>query len=320
MPGGWRRWLFTVNNPDTEVLIDHLPEGVTFVIWSLEQGAQGTRHWQGYFTCKQSLSIGAAKRLFLPDKAHLEKANGTTEENIAYCTKEDTHIDGPWRFGEPPKPGERVDLQKLADLVTEKKTDLEIATEHPVEYMKYARHIKELRAALNPPARRQSVETCVLWGETGIGKTYWIYDRFPECYRVQYSKDRVWWDGYTGQDVIFFDEFNGQIPLEDMLQLLDPYPVRLEIKCSFTAAAWTKVVICSNNPPTAWYPCGAFCRYSQAQLNALLRRLTWVKEVKTREELGQIASMGSMIGPGQAAGPRSPSPDNSHSADTIILD
>lgn len=40
----------------------------------------------------------------------------------------------------------------------------------------------------------------------------------------------LWWDGYEREEVVVIDEFRGQYPLSDMLQLLDPY--KLQVECN----------------------------------------------------------------------------------------
>ncbi len=65
--------------------------------------------------------------------------------------------------------------------------------------------------------------------------------------------DGRWWDGYTSQSVIIFDDFYGQIKISYMLRLLDRYPLRLPIKGGFTWARWTHVFITSNEEPENWW-------------------------------------------------------------------
>ena len=50
-----------------------------------------------------------------------------------------------------------------------------------------------------------------------------------------------------------FEEFAGQIPLQKMLKLLDPYPMALEVKGGMRPAMYTVVVITSNTRPDGWY-------------------------------------------------------------------
>ena len=50
-----------------------------------------------------------------------------------------------------------------------------------------------------------------------------------------------------------FEEFAGQIPLQKMLKLLDPYPMALEVKGGMRPAMYTLAIITSNTRPDGWY-------------------------------------------------------------------
>ena len=50
-----------------------------------------------------------------------------------------------------------------------------------------------------------------------------------------------------------FEEFAGQIQLQKMLKLLDPYPLALEIKGGMRPAMYETVIITSNTRPDGWY-------------------------------------------------------------------
>ena len=48
-------------------------------------------------------------------------------------------------------------------------------------------------------------------------------------------------EGYHGQEVLVFEEFSGQIPIEDMLNYLDIYPLSLPARYNDKTACYTKV-------------------------------------------------------------------------------
>ena len=60
-------------------------------------------------------------------------------------------------------------------------------------------------------------------------------------------------DSYHGQDVLVFEEFNSQIPIETMLNYLDIYPLTLPARYSDRTACYTKVYITSNLPLNEQY-------------------------------------------------------------------
>lgn len=307
MPGGYRRYCFTINNP-TDVAGEpgnfvtpesvlhcngHLPAGISYVVYQKEQGEQQTPHYQGYIVFANPVSMGVVKNTLGSPAAHVERAKGNDDQNKEYCTKPDGRLEGPWEFGQCPHQGQRTDLQGLCKMVTEGKPDHEIAQTHPVEYAKYAKNIRNLREGLLAPARRDAVQVHTLVGPTDCGKTYWCFEHYPDLYRVNLPEmhgQKLWWDGYTGQKTILLDDFYGEIPLPQMLHILDPYPLRIEIKGGTTAAAWTTVLITSNDPPQNWYSAH---NHSPASIGALMRRLT--KPPSVVSMLGSLADTQMML-------------------------
>ena len=75
------------------------------------------------------------------------------------------------------------------------------------------------------------LQVSYLYGASGAGKTRSIYETHDprSIYRVtNYRAARgVSFDGYHGQEVLVFEEFSSQIPIEDMLNYLDIYPLAL---------------------------------------------------------------------------------------------
>ena len=92
-------------------------------------------------------------------------------------------------------------------------------------------------------------------GDTGAGKTRSIYESHDprEICRVTNYRKGVSFDAYNGQDVLVFEEFHSQIPIGDMLNYLDIYPLSLPARYTDRMACYTKVYITSNLPLTAQY-------------------------------------------------------------------
>lgn len=83
-----RKWCFTLNNY-TEEEYDTLTQVLSEkgkVIIGKEKGEEGTPHLQGYIECKNAIYFNSLKKLM--PRAHIEKAKGTLEQNVAYCSKE----------------------------------------------------------------------------------------------------------------------------------------------------------------------------------------------------------------------------------------
>ena len=278
-PAMSRAWCFTENNPTrTNLFPDGLPANVKYVVYQLERGEQGTPHLQGFIYLKKQQRMAWLKRIesrtaegdsfHVFERAHLIASRGSPEQNKTYCTKAEGRLEGPWELGELPKgQGERTDLAEAARGLM---LHGDIRQIDPAVFLKYASGCLKL-AALAPPPRRDGLKIITIVGPTGIGKSYSVHDLFPDIYVVNMGNSGLWWDGYTGQPAVMFEEFKGQVQLQKMLQILDPYPLRLEIKGGLVPARFTVVFITSNYEPDKWYRNEDGGR--DAELAALNRRL-----------------------------------------------
>ena len=85
-----KRWCFTINNPNISVEQEleriFTEEIIKYCIVGREMGEQGTPHLQGYIHLKAKRRFTAIKKM-LP-RAHIERAQGSDEDNATYCGKE----------------------------------------------------------------------------------------------------------------------------------------------------------------------------------------------------------------------------------------
>jgi len=100
-----KRWCFTLNNyTDTEV--EFLSSKITEVcfrgFFSKETGSNGNPHLQGYIELKKK-GRPLSSLLFgnLVIKPHWEKAKGSLDDNIKYCSKENAFA---FSYGDLPEP------------------------------------------------------------------------------------------------------------------------------------------------------------------------------------------------------------------------
>lgn len=86
-----KRWGFTYNNYRKEdiesILVPKFQSNCTLYVFQEETGEAGTPHLQGYIEFETKRRPTELK---LPKQMHWYCAKGTQEENIAYCTKEET--------------------------------------------------------------------------------------------------------------------------------------------------------------------------------------------------------------------------------------
>jgi len=267
----YNRWCFTINNPGGYEPI-FKKEDMKYLVFQLESGENQTMHFQGYVRFAKRIRMTAAKKYFTKE-THLESALGTEEECRNYCTKEETRVIPGKEYGTYHAEigngrGQRTDIIDIADDCRSGKTILEIASEHPSDFVRYHQGILALHDLLapSPPAIRP-VQLLVLWGATGTGKSYRMATQFPNAYKVKPGRGP--WDGYRNQDIVWFDEFNWEKwDIFEMNEYLDQYMCPLPCRYHDRFASWTKVVICSNSDPTTWYR-----NADMTVVNAFRRRL-----------------------------------------------
>jgi len=287
-----KHWCFTINNPEGELsLSDALMEKLQYIVWQLEQGAEGTRHLQGYLQLKEKARLTALKRYW--PTAHLEVARGTPAQNKIYCTKPETRVEGPWERGTlVGGKGTRTDLHDLGASINAGKKLREVARDTPELVIRYARGIQTLESVVSRVAAEGEVRdpyVYVLWGAPGTGKTLLPHSLYSEADLFTYHLipgGHQWFDGYDGQPVLIIDDFTGWVPFRTLLMWLDRYPLRLEVKGGFTYARWHRVFITSNRPPEEWY--------HDADYAALERRISYVWHFPDDLELARSVTQGTL--------------------------
>ena len=116
-------------------------------------------------------------------------------------------------------------------------------------YISCYRGLNHYRLLTSTP-RNHEVETIVIQGPTGTGKSKYCMDNYPEAYWKQRSN---WWDGYSDHETVIIDEFYGWLPFDLVLRLCDRYPLHVETKggqVNFTAK---RIVFTTNSIPERWY-------------------------------------------------------------------
>lgn len=265
-------WIFTINNPPMSsdgtprILTEStIPSTVRYLAYQLERGEAGTLHIQGYVLFKKKSRMSSTKcslgHMFgsASQIPHVEPRRGTHEQAVAYVTKVDTRVKGPWIIGTPPRPGQRNDLAALVQAIkVDKKRPIELLDEFGEKLIKYHRGITYFyNLCYEHEARkkiRKDIRVCVITGPTGCGKTRLIYEKHdPAAIFFLTINEKCWFDGYDGEKILVIDDFYGNIKYHYLLRLLDIYPCRCEVKGSFTWADWDMVYITSNVSPHAWY-------------------------------------------------------------------
>lgn len=270
-----RKWMLTINNPK-DCGLDHSSMQTLLSLFcpdyyclADEIATTGTFHTHIFIYSKSPIRFSTLKNRF--PTAHIEKAFGSAKDNRDYIRKEgkwledkkaETSVMGSfYEFGCVPSECEERDpkMYKLLQNVKDGLSTTEIIDEAPSFAFK-SKDIDTLREAYLAERYRsenRDITVTYLFGATGTGKTSGIYKKHPAteiCRITDYNgKNGVRFDAYHGQDVLVFEEFNSQIPIEAMLNYLDIYPLTLPARYTDRTACYTKVYITSNIPPNEQY-------------------------------------------------------------------
>lgn len=232
----------------------------------------GKEHWQGFAYAKTAMRLTGWKKLF--PGAHIEAMRGDFTSNTTYCSKEGQLI----KHGQPPRQGERTDLQELKVQLDSGKRPMEIADEVDGMFGVVARthrfaesyyQYKRQRRLVN---ERFAPKVIVRYGPTGTGKTRWMDQTFgTDGWRKVPGKGVRWFDGCDCDVVLFDDVKAGEIPpIGTILELTDRTPTPVEIKCGGFLWKPKTIVFTSNYHPCQWWPDNCPTR----SYDAFIRRIT----------------------------------------------
>jgi len=225
-------------------------KNVRYICWGVEIcPTTKKQHWQGFAIFNRTCRYPKAKQWIGAGECHVESRKGTRPDARTYCTKEGSFVE----FGI----FEGVTKEELF-----KKPISYLKEFYPEFYCRYHRGLEKLH--VDKGAAWRNVRVIWLWGKAGCGKTRYVME-MDDVYKHDGMK---WWDGYDGEDIILLDDFD-KSAFDDrryMLNILDGYRLRLEVKGGFTYAKWSQVYITTN-----WNPYEILCNDE-----AMSRRITEV--------------------------------------------
>jgi hypothetical protein len=151
--GASERWCFTYNNyPENfEVLLQNMFDRgeVAYLIAGREVASTGTPHLQGFLCLRTRRVFNTVQRL-LPNGCHIERARGSIESNIRYCSKDD---ENPFTLGEQPEvhQGKRSDIERFHEWCkkqTGAPSERVIMDEFPSLYLRYRGNLLKMSKEL----------------------------------------------------------------------------------------------------------------------------------------------------------------------------
>jgi len=193
------------------------------------------------------------------ETAHCEIAS-KPDQAYAYCTKDDeTTIPGSrFEWGQRKSQGQRTDLASVKRLLDEGAPMREIAESHFSQFIRYE---KGLTSYMRLVQKARDFKTVVIMligpSMTGKSTTARILSRYlGSVYAVPQPKNSgLYFDGYDGQDVMFFDEFNGHFMKPEFFNhLADAGALLLPTHGSAGQQMRSKyIILCTNYHPRYWW-------------------------------------------------------------------
>lgn len=242
-----RAWVFTIFQRDR----DPVPtfDGSTYSIAGWETApTTGKTHWQCYAHWGTLKSFEQAKALH--PGAHVEPAKADAHKNRLYCAKGADFVE----TGDAPAQGRRTDLRTLTEMLRCGASARTIARVLPGAVLRLHNRFQAYRDIISPPPSYREMVVHVYHGPTGTGKTRKVVSLEPDIYWLPFWEGKkVWFDGYTGQEAICLDDFDGSLDIRLLFQMLDVYARQWPVKGGFIWSHWVRVYITSDRHPRFWY-------------------------------------------------------------------
>ncbi len=260
----FRNVCFTLNNP--EGLIEFDENEMQYLVYQEEIAASGTYHFQGYCEFLTQVRSNRVKELLGGRTVHIAARRGTQVQAVAYCKREFNEDGSDKRLphtevhedGIPREQGLRVDLEEFKNAVLGGAKRRDLVDDHCMILAKYPKFYNTLTELHRPHREKEPVVTLLI-GDTGLGKTRWVHDKFegdPDFWIAPLTNGNIWFDTYDGHSIVLIDDFAGRashFTLGALLQLLDRYTRLVPTKGGHTWWMPDEVYITTNLLPKLWY-------------------------------------------------------------------
>lgn len=246
----------------------------------------GKKHFQGFCYFFEKVSIAKAKKYLKIKNGWFQYAFCGLKENYDYCTKEGDFTE----YGVKPEQGKRKDLNELKDDILNGKSVDDICCEMPVMYHQYGRTLNRIEGIwLRKQYRKWMTKGYWYYGKTGEGKSHKAYEGYhPDThYIVNLAQlSRGFWTGYKGQPTVIINEFRGQCPYGELLDLVDKNAKNVDWKCGEPVPFLCKtLIITAPHRPENTY---TDLHDKEGNIDQLLRRF---EVIEVRFEYEGLASI-----------------------------
>ncbi len=276
----WNNWQEDFKTKeDAYNYFKELPHIKAFLI-GFEVGEQGTLHIQGVFQFICSKTFETLRKYFKNN--HIEKIHNL-KASIEYCKKSNDYME----FGKLSGQGQRTDLEEFTQAIIDGYSDIELLTEFPAQTQRYLNNIDKIRqivlADYYQKNLRHNLKVVFISGDAGVGKTRYIYERhsITDIYRVTHYENPF--DNYKMQKILVLDEYNNQLSVQLLLNILDIYPLLLPARYNDKWACYEQVYLISNYDFDE-----LFSIYDDTIYQAIKRRFNLITERMTFSNVQQV--------------------------------
>ncbi len=241
-----RNWVFT----DYKFIIDYDKifnenrEIIRAIGYGIEYCPKTKRkHLQGHIQFFNKKRRGGMLKILGSKQMFVESCYGSIAQNIKYCSKDKKYK----LWGIFKGQGYRTDLEDDKKTLDEGGTLEDIAQNHFGNYLRYHQGYRAYKKMVDKRRTKKfrKINVELVCGPTGTNKTRNAIEGNVDAFKIT-GKNLKWWDGYEMEKTLIIDEYNNDIGITQLMNLLDGYQLRLEIKGSFTYANWNKVIITTN--------------------------------------------------------------------------
>lgn len=240
-------WFGTLQGEYTQDVFDSYVKDANYVQAQLEKGASGNIHVQFCMQFESKQSLSTVKKLFAPHQPHLEIWRDLSTN---YCNKLETRYGWSYTRGKIRRERERTDLHTAAEIAVSQGIRA-VHREMPMTAIKYHKGLMTHVMMLDPGKRYFPLEVIVHYGKSRMGKTRVIPDGAG---KVRIDSDRkAWFDDCIDREIVYIDEYRGQLLISEFLQITDNYAHGMRIMGGFYPRKYTKMYITCNVHPDEWY-------------------------------------------------------------------
>lgn len=231
----------------------------------------GYKHFQGYFELLNKNRFEWIQK-HIQKFEYLTERKGTAKQAWTYATKQETRLHGPWLLGEPTvnDSGNAKVLEQFVRAIERGDSNEKLWEDFPSCMVRYPR-TPSMRKFDTKPIRTEELKVYVLYGPPGTGKSRTAVEKYPNIYKVPFSKTGLWMtQDAAGVKQVLLEDFNGELPLKYFNRILDRYPEKVEIKGGHVWWCPDLILITTNVLPSLWYPMDD----RQDVLGQIYRRIT----------------------------------------------